>query len=695
MVFSLGVKHRIEILKDKLKMYDVMLANWYDKNSVVLSDEEIKNDSIHIGYNCVESSTSIRKYFIISGMPMYVSTSLITDIRLICKSKGVKVNFYNYCQPHKILWESQEMANRMRIWRQEIENTTRSTSVFDYRSNFDKNNVKDAIMHSTLYFNRSELKYKRTLAKVTFMVEFVCNKNEEDLYGFVHSLSAFRTYCANNDIKIKELKTNLLDWMTTLGIFSLKDVKSISRYLCKKVVTDDVLARFNCYRQGMLGESGVPMGIDLSSGGPVLKIFKEDPDDAENWLIAAPTGGGKSLYVKTLIGYLLADNKVVTVMDYEGDEYTNLAAFIRASNPADVKIVSMGKGSSVYFDPIEIADLTGDDEVDDDLKEIAQSYIEAIFRLIVAGIDGQLSIYEKLVISTALNNVYDMAGVTDDKSTWHRSKGLRVGMVYDEIKRLRDNKFFIDNVDTELYKHKATIKIVDSSWHYFEPDGTKAGTFAKPMSINDLHDARFIVFQFGIKGAIASQSDPVTLALKQLSVANISIQISNYCKYVKKCFNVKVWEEFQRWGEIKGSDEIIVNAMTGGRKRGDINILVTNDIAAMLDESNKVSATLTQNFQGMCIGGIRDAQIRNKFCEKFELHEINGLLLRIGKANNSKVSRKRKVVGYGAMENRFKHAFCYISGYQQAVVKVKLPQSVLDSKLYGRSLDNKNQGADG
>lgn len=683
----MDIKNKVNKGLEKLKMYDIMLANWYAKNSVILSDTDVKNDSIHIGYNCVESSNTITKYFIISGFPMYISNNLVSDIRMTCKAKNVKINFYNYCQPHKIRWESQEMINRMKVWREAIENSNRSTSVFDYRDTFNINSVKDAIMHSTLYFNKAELEHKRTLAKVTFMVEFKCAKNDYDIDNFIKSIKDFKTYCINNDIKVKELKTNLLDWMTALGLFSLKEVKEVGKFMCKRVVTDDVLARFNSYRQGMLGETGVCMGIDLLSGGPVLKVFKEDPDEPENWLIAAQTGGGKSYYVKTLLTYLLADGKVVTVIDYEGDEYTNLAAYLKAGNPEDVKVISMGKGSSVYFDPIEIAELTGDEEVDVDLKETAQSYIEAIFRLVVAGLDRPLDIYEKLVVSTALNNVYEGAGVTNDSKTWHKSRGLRIKMVYDEIKRLRDDKYFVDNVDLEMYKHKAAVRIIDSSSIYFEEDGSKAGTFAQPMSINDLHQAKFIVFQFGMKGAVASQTDPIVLALKQLSVANISIQISNHCKYVRKCFNVKVWEEFQRWGEIKGSDEIIVNAMTGGRKRGDINILITNNINSLIDEENKVSATLTQNFQGMCIGGIYDKEIREKFCAKFGLKEIDSLLLRIGKANNSKIARrKRKGVG-SRVEDRFKHAFCFISGSQQAVVKVRLPNSIAESKIFRTGVD--------
>ena len=191
--------------------------------------------------------------------------------------------------------------------------------------------------------------------------------------------------------------------------------------------------------------------------------------------------------------------------------------------------------------------------------------------------------WEERVISTAIQRMYDSAGVTERKETWHRSKGLRLSMVYDEIKAMVESKELVDS-DADNVKHKAAMKLSETSAMYFEPGESKSGTFANPMSANELYKAKFIVFSFGMKGAASSLNDPTILALKQLSVAYVSIQISNYCKYVKRCFNVKVWEEYQRWGEAQGSADIISNVMTGGRKRGDVNFIITNDLASMLDE---------------------------------------------------------------------------------------------------------------
>jgi membrane-bound inhibitor of C-type lysozyme len=451
-------------------------------------------------------------------------------------------------------------------------------------------------------------------------------------------------------------------------------------------MTDDIMANFNSYKQGRVGNEGVSLGMDVLSRGPVLKKFKEDPDEAENWLISASTGGGKSYFVKALLTYLMADGFVITVMDYEGDEYYNLANYVRAGNPDDVIIVSIGRGSTVYFDPMEIQFLTGDIEVDSELKEMAISCVLAIFRVMSRGLDGLLSQQEEKVVSTAIRRVYEANGITDNPETWSKSKGLRLKMVYDELKNMAERRIYVDEM-TDNIKHKALVAMVENTSVYFEDGESKSSTFKNALSINDLLKAKFIVFSFGMKGATSSQTDPITLALKQLSVANIAIQISNYCKYVRKCFNVKVWEEYQRWGEIHGSAEIISNAMTGGRKRGDVNFIITNDLQSMLDDSNDINKRLRQNIQNFAIGKVKDKDVRHKFCDKFGLLELEGALDRIAKASMSDntTTQAGKVSGSG---NRYKHAFCIaLDNGKKAITKVMLPKELSESKIFKTGVD--------
>lgn len=665
--------------KDKIDMYDMIIANLIAGKTVIPPEEHLGISNIHIGFADIASDSQISKYFIIRQFPDYLQERLIDSIRRICIRPGIKINFYMYGGPYKINWDSAEMRNKMTIWKRYSEEHSESPDVFDYRSQRTADLARKRIVLSTKYLNDAELNQKRSLVRVAFLVEITAARDEDSIINMMDSIKSFREFCGQRDIKYRELRINLIDWLQQLGPFCLKDIREVSNRMPYKVMTDDLLANFNSYKQGRIGIDGIPLGMDVESNIPVLRKVKADPDAAENWLISAGTGGGKSYWIKVLLTFLLADGFVVTVMDYEGDEYTNLAAYIKEYNPEDVKIISMGKGSTTYFDPCEIPRLTGDHDVDCELKEQAVNYILAIFRIIVAGLDGQLTLWEEKVISTAIRRMYESAGVTDDMRSWYRSKGLRLSMVYEELKYIVESKEFVDS-DADNVQHKAAVKIVNASSIYFEEGESKSGAFKNPMSADELYDAKLIIFSFGMKGAGDSTMDPTLLALKQLSVASVSIQISNYCKYVKHCFNVKVWEEYQRWSQASGSAEIISNAMTGGRKRGDVNFIITNDLANIIDDSNEISKKLRQNIQNFAIGKIPDRGVRKQFCRMFDLQDCEFALDKIAKANVSDDAGRDSSRSSG---NRYRHSFCVImDNGKKAVVKAMIPPSLARSNLF-------------
>lgn len=673
-------------LRERLDMYDMILANAYAKDSVIEPDVVLDNSQISVGFSSVTSATQMSKYYIIKGLPDYINPKFIDGIRQQCVLMGVKVNFFIYSSPHVIQWDTAEMRNKMNIWRDYTERDDGEkgyggNDAFGYRQNRDTVLAKRRIADSTMYLNRAELEYKRTTMQVTMMVEFTGYRDDTSIRNLTEAIKTFKQICRISEIKIIPVQNNTSDWLQTFGPFSLKHIKEVAQRTPKKVMTDDVLAYFMGYKQGRVGASGVPLGTDIKSRSPVLWNFKEDPDRAENWLISAATGGGKSYFVKPLLLYLLARGMVGMVVDFEGDEYTNLADYLYDGNPDDVRIVSMGKGSSLYCDPMEIPPQTGETDIDNDLKDSAKSFTLAIFRIIVRGTSEQLSQDEERVISIAIKRVYDRAGVTEDKSTWVKSKGLRVEDVFREIKAMVESRELLDET-TENSKHKAAVGIVDAATVYFEVGESKYGAFKNPIAIEELYKAQLVIFSFGLKGQAVSQIDPALLALKQLSVSNISIQLSNYSKYVKHCFNFKVWEEYQRWGEAEGSAEIICNAMTGGRKRGDINFLITNDLANLMNLDNKVSATLAQNIQGMAIGYVASTKVIHQFCVDKDLIELEPTLRRIAKHSGRK-STGQKATGRAGDESDYSHAFCLIlPDGNKAVAKVMMPEKLAKSSLF-------------
>ena len=672
--------------KEKLDMYDMIIANLCAGTSIIEPTQKLTNSQLAIGFSNIASESQLTKYFMISKFPDWMKPRLIDNIRSKCMQDGVKINFYFNCRPHRINWESHEMKNRMNVWSTYSKEHAGPIDVFEYRTQRGESQARSRMINSTKYLNEAELDHKRSFMKVYIIISVSAKRDEESLSNMSESIKSLKELCSHSEIKISELRINMIDWIRAISPFSLNPLREIENKLSKRVLTDDILANFNSYKQGRVGTHGVSLGIDILSQTPVLKRFKEDPDAADNWLISAGTGGGKSYWVKTLLTYLLADNFVCCVMDYEGDEYLNIANFIRAGNPDDVKIVSMGKGSNVYFDPCEIPDLTGDTLVDDELKDSAIGFIMSIFRLIVKGMEEPFSKEEERVMSLAITRMYDTAGVTDNKNTWFRSKGLRLHDIYNEIKNMVETKELVDN-DADNLKHKAAVSILDAASIYFEPGEAKAGTFKQPMSANELYKGKFIIFSFGMKGAAASSTDPVILGLKQLSVAYVNIQISNYCKYVRHCFNVKVWEEFQRYGDIKGSAETIANSITGGRKRGDVNFIITNDLAAMLDDNNDLCKKLRQNIQNFAIGKIPDSATRAEFCKKFDQQEVALALDNIAKAHSAQQSGSQKISGY---QSRYKNAFCVVlEDGKKAIVKVKLPPALVNSSLFRTGVDVK------
>lgn len=676
-------KRKIKAKKgSKLDMYDIIFANLFAGTSIIEPERELDRTHIDIGFSNIASEKYIIKYFLITGLPDWLDFQLFDSIRRNVMSPGIRINFYTYGEPYKINWESSEMKNRLRIWEGYTkESKENDLSGLNYRARRKDILAKERILESTMYLNRAELDYRRRLIKTSFMIEVACLRDKESLEYMDDCIKDLKRYCLEKEIKLLELRVNMIDWLQQLWIFSLRSIKEVYRRVSKKILTDDIVANFSSYKQGRLGEDGIPLGLDVNSGALVLKKFKSNPDAAENILISGGTGSGKSLMTKWLLTWLSTDN-VITIVDYD-DEYKNLANFIYDGNPADAITISMGKGSTSYFDPMEIGELTGDEKIDPTLKSDAIKYTMATFNLMIAGVDNVLDKWEESVISTAIKNVYDNNGVTDDRETWKYSAGCKLEDVYEELKLMVVRQEFVDD-NMDNVKHKAAVNALESCKKFFEEGEAYYGTFKSPISIKGIRDANFIVFSFS-SNSVASQENPVLVGLRQLSVANLTTLISNYCKYVRHSFNVKVWEEFNRFGLVKGSADIIGDAITGGRKRGDINLLITNDLSNILDETNPLSAKLEQNFTGYIIGSIPSDNVREKFCNKFNIQEMIEPLKRIYKANSEQGKRGR------LRESQFKHAFCTImlETGEKAIIKATLPKEILDSKLFRTGVEIK------
>lgn len=658
--------------KSKLRFlaYDTWLANIVSKGQFIDVNTVTRNDTMTPNFAYVETANYNVKYFMVAGYPSYVQRNFLDELRVRCLDRGVKINYYQIGEPYTIDWSSPDMRNKINAWKKFAADADAGVNVWDYRASKKEQEQKMKMIESTFYLNQAEIDYKRTTCHVQIFIQLICEKGLEGVVMGNAAANELVRQAKIMGIKLVPLKMNIIDWLRYLCQFSRTRSKELNGKVASNIMTDDMVANLAGYKQGRIGNRGIPLGLDIKRREAVLYKFKDNPNKVENWLISAMTGGGKSYFIKSIIMWLLGMGFTVTILDYEGDEYTELYKIMHEANPKSATLVSMGKGSAQYVEPMEIPELVGDPEIDDDLKDSAQEYTLAMFAIIVHGTEKPLSRWEEGVINRAIANVYDLYNVTNDKSTWHRSRGITIRDVYDEIKHLVDTKEFFDEL-TDNVQHKAAVEIVEAGRIYFDPDGARASAFSKPLSITDLRESQLIIFSFGVKGAVASSTDKSVLALKQLSVANIGTQISNYCKYVKHHFNVKVWEEFQRFIEVPQSAEIIGNSLTGGRKRGDINFIITNDLENILDDGNVINKQIRQSISAYAIGKIKDSDTVENFCTKFKCKDVRDELLKL--ADNTGGNKAKK----------YENAFCLmLDDGKKAIVKAELPKALSTSPLF-------------
>jgi hypothetical protein len=268
---------------------------------------------------------------------------------------------------------------------------------------------------------------------------------------FNNTVKKIVNLCAVMHIKISRITGDIPEYLKVFSPFSNTYIPSVVDKCGSVVLPDELIARFNTYRQGIIGKKGVYWGTDIFSRFPCLKPVKKTTEDAENWLITAETGGGKSYFVKGVLEQLLAQNEYNgTIMDVEGFEYL---PFKEELEPYDqVVIVNMAEGTGKYYDPVEIM-LTGDKELDEDMYSLSTSFTLSLFKCLM-GTEAQANEWADIVITDAVALTYAQRGIDPtDMATWRNSEGLTLYNVYETLKSLKTTGGDAKRAIGSMYSH--------------------------------------------------------------------------------------------------------------------------------------------------------------------------------------------------------------------------------------------------
>lgn len=657
---------------------------------------EIRTSNMYVDLLGVYSGEDNVSYiYSIDGYPRELELSYRTSIRRCCED-GVRISFISMLDKHRIEWESAQMKAKLRTWKL-IDETSDEVDAYNLHENLNLMDSQDWRRDSLVYLSQAEIRRKRKMFQFRSLMIVSGNRGT----NFNTTVKNVGILCKTMNIKISRIIGDIPQYLEVFSPFScVYDNKVLNQCGCV-VLPDEMLSRFNTYAQGIIGKNGIYWGTDIYSSFPCLKPVKRTTETAECWLITAEAGGGKSFFVKGLLLQLLALSEYNgTIMDVEGFEYLPLADYL--SNEDEVIVLNMGEGVGAYYDAVEIV-LTGDKDLDRDMKSISTSFTLSLFKTLLGetGNDEWVDI----VINDAISLAYSAVGVTDDMSTWHLSEGLTYFDVYDKLKSLVTtggdvNRAVNNTFATSMYAEKAGLGVVMTQndvnrlitsndkyqsaiesciakvSRYFEPNGIRAHIFSKRIAVADIRDAKLVVCSFGMAGKSDETVDKIQMSLMQLYAANMSHLRSIFSKHAGK-FNFKLWEEFQRWGAFKGSEKTVGTAITGGRKLGDINIIVTNNVAKIL-ENDRFS--IFTNLSSVAVGAILDSQVREDLCMRLSMPEMLNDLNEI--ANNNK-DLSAYIEGDTLLSNPYSKAFLIgLDNTAFTISRMSIPKGLRESVLF-------------
>ena len=687
-----------------IQLWDEFLSAYISRNNCNAGERRRYNIySDIIGLYSGESNVTF--LYTIDGYPREIENSVFETLRGVCQA-GVRISFVRSLEHTRIDWSSPQMRARLRTWRA-IDEQTEDVDEYNLYQNMGTLDSQEWRRDSLVYLSTAELRRQRKMFKFRVLMLVSGSRDTLEHAGnFNNTIKDLEAQMKTLNIKFSRVTGDIPAYLTTYSPFSNIYNKEVDDKVGKVTLPDELLSHFTAYKQGIIGKEGIIFGVDIHSGFPVFKLPKLSPTSPENWLITAETGGGKSYYVKALLLQLLALPYINgTIMDIEGFEYLPLINIINLGSDEDrAAVINMSEGSGKYYDPVEIY-LIGNNELDKDMYSLSTSFTLSIFRCLLGDAVDSDDNWIDIVINDAVATTYTKAGVyEDDIKTWTRSKGLTLFDVYKTLKELKSsgdasraiNATYSHSLweEQNMYKGKAMTKsdvnrlitsiegyqkaidmCIAKLSRYFEPTGIRSSLFKERITIDSIKDAQLIICSFGMAGKSEDSVDPIQMALMQLYAANISHLRSIFSKNEGK-YNFKLWEEFQRWGGFPGADKTINVALTGGRKLGDINIILTNKVVEMLDNDR---FGIFSNITSFCIGAINDADVRERLCERLSIPMMTSELDTIN-ANNTDLGSY--ISGDTISANPYKKAFFVgLDRTAYTVTRMKIPKG-LEPELF-------------
>lgn len=643
----------------KIRPMDVYLGNIERMIKGGLADEksDLNDSEVQVGYEILYSKRSQRCYYYVRALPQYISSSFYTAARealsLLKTEHPVFLNFRIQGIPHVIDWDSAEMKERRKQWAAYEKNKVAADTRFADAKTRQQSDFEDWRMKSWDYIqNAEDRKVQLIDCEITFELA-VDGNSTEHRRSLLDACREFEQWLAKNNIKFKKVKNNIMDFLRYTSLTSLDYKTKASKQVMNRVLSSEILADMVGYVPGKINDVGVLFGIDMSTGMAVYKNMIRKGGDAENFLVIAETGGGKSFYMKALTIQMALNGFHQVVLDIDG-EYKPVAKAL------DGVIIDMSKAAGLYFDSTVIGDLTGDDNVDMALLEDSRTTTENIFNILCNPDKGMTSTEVKL-FNDAYTNMFKHYGILPgDRNTWANSKKLSFRVLYKEIIDLARQPSYA------VYEEELRA-FIDKLYIFFDPNGIRSYMFQNPINLSEIlaHRSKLPMFIDIVLNLESNSSGKVNVEalIKQSTATYLVTLVTNYFKSRHE-FSVHYIEEYQRYSASPGVESLVVYMITGNRKRNAATFIISNSPTALLEMGGTANQAIIDNINNYIIGKVKENVIE-KVCRSFSLDNCIADLLKVSK------------------DPLYKNMFILkINGQDTTIVKQSIPVSVAEGPIF-------------
>lgn len=683
-----------------LEYYTGLLRNYLDHDDV--PEEELGNGEFYYTAESVFTKNGVKKPFIITDYPMEMDRGFVSDIRFRVEEYveqyrtktgidgTVSVNLTVDMIPYDLRLDSRRTTNRwnglVRMYKRVSSEMEEKTLEDELKTDKYSDNVRRKV-RSFMHIRDARDRLKAGFYKTAVILELEV-KNPDLIEAneiLKEAERGLEAYSREVDLNYKRLFLDVHQYYknyTPTSMFNEREL--IRRRYTGNVFSDDTLSSFFMPSHGKVGDpTGLYFGIDIGST-EVVTFDLTKGTDANNLLLMAQTGQGKSAYAKMILSYVGIDPAYQTVIfDYEGTEYAPLGLIQDASE------VGMAGTTGSYVNTMVIQDKTGDPEIDEGRWRTAMEMTTNIYNLIFDEDYGMRKV-ELDIFSFLLGKMYANAGISEkNPDKWYeRSKDLTFYTLYamlDEMINMRDPELFGEFHEEDIKEFRSSLR------PYFGKGQVYNSWFQQPISIEEFLTSKDVVFNFGMSSESESSVDGKKLALRQMYASYLTILKASMNK-ARGVRTFIVIDEMQRYLKLRYSGEIVAQFVSGGRKLGLITLLITNSPQELISAGDSSNPNVQDNIStvmsgitGQIIGAMRHNDM-DEVIDEFNLHNAVGYLYEL--ANIAENKRKKA---------EMKYCFYLNMKGEQTIVKGVVHPAFIDSPIYSTkpiSADSDLRGAE-